>query len=142
MAKKNPWEGLDLAGQVSPSGQLDQQLFQSRPRPEKPVAQDIMVVPAEPQKQGNTEASLHVSVDTSKQENPLPSPPQKATFALPTEVLDALDDIKLTLKRSYGIRLSKEKIVAEAIQQLSADLSEHKKTSLLVNKYSREEGNK
>lgn len=139
--KKNPWEGLDLAGQVTTTGPLDQQLFQSRPRPERAVAQDS-VASSETRKLVNKETGKQDSVDTSDQEIPLPSTLQKATFGLPSEVLDTLEDIKRTLRRTYGIKLSKEKIVAEAIQQLNEDLEKNKERSFLVNTYTRKEGDK
>jgi len=141
MSKKSPYEGFDLAGQVNPSGPLDQQLFQSRPRQSSVVAQDVEP-PSDSQKQGNKETFSPASLETSNQVSPIPSPLQKATFALPTDVLDVLDDIKRTLRRSYGIRLSKEKLVAEAIERMNEDLSKNKEKSFLVNMHTSKEGGK
>jgi len=136
--KKSPYEGFDLVGQVRPNAALDQQLFQSKPRRQT----------QEPSSQVSTEASILDTSGTRKQGNvdtgSLPSKqPQirKATFGLPVEDLDDLDDMKRILSRQYGIRTSKERIVSEGIRLLFEDLQGNKETSILASKLARKQGN-
>lgn len=137
--KKSPYEGFDLVGQVRPNEALDQQLFQSKPRRQ---AQEASI-------QASTEASILDSLETrkdgEKEARPLPSkqpPMRKATFALPVEDLDNLDDMKRILSRQHGIRTSKERIVIEGIRLLFEDLQGNKETSILVSKLTEKQGKK
>ena len=65
---------------------------------------------------------------------------RKATFALPVEDLDNLDDMKRILSRQHGIRTSKERIVIEGIRLLFEDLQANKQTSILVSKLTEKQG--
>ncbi len=147
--KKSPFEGFDLAGQVTTSQPLDQQLFTTRrPRVAQPESAEAIAPPlshetpanTETGKQGNNEARLPVSGETRKEGNKVLPALQKATFALPAADVDALDDIKRLLRREHGIKVTKERIVAEAIRHFYHDLEENKKTSFLVKKLSKGEG--
>ncbi len=137
--KKSPYEGLDLVGQVRPNAALDQQLFESKPRRRTEDASP----------QTSKEASELDSMETRKRGNKetgiLPSKQaqiRKATFGLPVEDLDNLDDMKRILGRQYGIRTSKERIVSEGIRLLFEDLQGNKETSILVSKLTRKQESK
>ncbi len=137
--KKSPYEGFDLVGQVRPNAALDQQLFQSKPRRQAQEAPS----------QASTEASNLASLDPSEQVGkdasvlpPKQPPIRKATFGLPVEDLDNLDDMKRILGRQYGIRTSKERIVSEGIRLLFEDLQANKETSILATKLPRKQGGK
>ncbi len=137
--KKSPYEGFDLAGQVRPNAPLDQQLFQSKPQRQTQAAPS----------QASTEASNPGYLETSEQANKeirnlLSKQPQirKATFGLPVDDLDNLDDMKRILSRQHGIRTSKERIVSEGIRLLFEDLQANKETSILVSKITRKQGGK
>jgi hypothetical protein len=137
--KKSPYEGFDLVGQVRPNAPLDQQLFQSKPR--RQPQEDPPQAPPE----ASDLASLEPSKPGSKETSSLPSKlPQirKATFGLPIEDLDNLDDMKRILSRQYGIRTSKERIVSEGIRLLFEDLQGNKETSILVSKLTGKQGSK
>ncbi len=137
--KKSPYEGFDLVGQVRPNAALDQQLFQSKPRrqtqeaPSQVSTETSNLDNLEARKQGSRDAGI------------LPSKqPQirKATFGLPVEDLDNLDDMKRILSRQHGIRTSKERIVIEGIRLLFADLQANKETSILVSTLTEKQGKK
>ncbi len=137
--KKSPYEGFDLVGQVRPNAALDQQLFQSKPRRQTQAAPS----------QASTEASNPGYLETSKPGNQetrtlLSQQPQirKATFGLPVDDLDNLDDMKRLLSRQHGIRTSKERIVSEGIRLLFEDLQANKETSILVSKLAGKQGGK
>ncbi|MDQ2944978.1 MAG: hypothetical protein M3Y27_03395 [Acidobacteriota bacterium] len=137
--KKSPYEGLDLVGQVRPSEALDQQLFQSKPR------RQMQEAPSQASTETSTLDTLEARKQGSKEANILPSKqPQirKATFGLPVEDLDNLDDMKRILSRQYGIRTSKERIVIEGIRLLFADLQGNKETSILVSTLTGKHGKK
>lgn len=137
--KKSPYEGLDLVGQVRPNEALDQQLFQSKPR--RQTQETPSQVSTETSNLDNLEARKQGSGETSI----LPSKqPQirKATFGLPVEDLDNLDDMKRILSRQHGIRTSKERIVIEGIRLLFADLQANKETSILVSTLTEKQGKK
>lgn len=137
--KKSPYEGFDLVGQVRPNAALDQQLFQSKPRRQTQEAPS----------QASTDTSNLDTLETRKQGNGQTSTlrstqPQmrKATFGLPVEDLDNLDDMKRILSRQHGIRTSKERIVIEGIRLLFADLQANKETSILVSTLTEKQGKK
>jgi len=137
--KKSPYEGFDLVGQVRPNAALDQQLFQSKPRrqtqeaPSQVSTETSNIESLEARRQGSGEASILPSKQAQI---------RKATFGLPVEDLDNLDDMKRILSRQYGIRTSKERIVSEGIRLLFEDLQGNKKTSILAIKLAGKQGNK
>ncbi len=136
--KKSPYEGFDLVGQVRPNAPLDQQLFQSKPRRQ---TQDA---PSHTSTEASNLENLETRKQGDKETSSLPAKQaqiRKATFGLPVEDLDNLDDMKRILSRQYGIRTSKERIVSEGIRLLFEDLQGNKETSILVSKLARKQGN-
>ena len=109
-------------------------------------------------KQANQETSFLENKEAGKQGNqqepsspPLPrvdgSKPEqhqykKVTYKLRTDAVDALEDIKLTLRRNYGIKVSMEAIVQEIILAAYEDLTQNQETSIVVEKFSSKPGNK
>ena len=137
--KKSPYEGFDLISQVRPNAPLDQQLFQSKPR--RQAQETPTQASTEPRKQGNVETSKQEEKDPRSLASKQPEM-RKATFALPVEDLDNLDDMKRILSRQHGIRTSKERIVIEGIRLLFEDLQANKETSILVSKLTEKQGKK
>ena len=78
---------------------------------------------------------------TSKPENQKPDRAgegyTKATYRVRNEATDAVEDMRLLLKRTYGIKALREEIVEEAILAAKRDLLENKEGSFLV-RYLRE----
>ena len=56
----------------------------------------------------------------------------KATYRVRNEATDAVEDMRLLLKRTYGIKALREEIVEEAILAAQRDLLENGETSFLV----------
>ncbi len=56
----------------------------------------------------------------------------KATYRVRNEATDAVEDMRLLLKRTYGIKALREEIVEEAILAAKRDLLENKEGSFLV----------
>ncbi len=66
----------------------------------------------------------------------------KFTYQLDPEVIDLLEDTKRTLRRSYGLKVLLAEIVEEGIKAMCHDVEENKETSVLVQKFSRNQENK
>ncbi len=61
----------------------------------------------------------------------------KATYRVRDEAIDAVEDMRLLLKRTYSIKALREEIVEEAILAAQRDLQENGEASFLV-RYLRE----
>ena len=70
----------------------------------------------------------------------LPDNPEfyrKQTFEFSEGELDFLDEAKLTCKRKYRFRVTKNELVRTALEMLSKDFEQNKETSFLVRKFAR-----
>ncbi len=59
----------------------------------------------------------------------------KATYRVRNEATDAIEDMRLLLKRQYGIKALREEIVEEAILAAQRDLLENREASFLVSHF-------
>jgi len=117
MAKPDPFAGLTLT-QERPlgTGSIEQRLFQ----------------PTQSKQQESP--SSHLDRKTSRQEDTPPAKQQKPKvgFRLSLQGIAALDDMKLRLLRTHGIRALKEDIIEEAIMTLYRDFEAQEGESIIV----------
>lgn len=66
----------------------------------------------------------------------------KVTYRLSLDAIDAVEDIKRTLRRQYSIKVNLEEIAEEAILAAYNDFLENQKNSILVRKFSGKPENK
>ncbi len=98
------------------------------------LARQSTSVPAQ-----TTRSQEHVRLEnqiTSKPEKQKPDRAgegyTKATYRVRNEATDAVEDMRLLLKRTYGIKALREEIVEEAILAAQRDLVENREASFLV----------
>lgn len=139
MASKDPFSGLSLSEQTQPA-KLDQRLFTPGP-PSTPPAPK----PSEPPKSEPIKAvpSPEVSAPkaTTSSTAPKPSaaptprfdlkevPLYKASFLYTQEELEALEDLKLELRREYDVKVTKNELIRSALHMLLEDHSANGKRS-------------
>ena len=107
-----------------------------------------------PRKRGNTETRIHGNVETRKRGNtesdskgteggtaPTAEPPVfdlnkipdcKYTLAFTEEELEALDDLKVNLRKIHGLKAPKIDIIRLALHHLLADYQAQGETSIVV----------
>jgi hypothetical protein len=136
----SPFAGVRLSEQTSlaPS-RLDQQLFDApkpppippertqmptMPKPRKPVSQEPRILP-------NFPASQLPSQEPGKPAAPAPEPVQpfdlqrtplwKTTFVSTEEELEAIEDLKLELRRRFALKATKNDLIRCALHMLIED---------------------
>lgn len=143
MDKKNPFAGLGSAVEAAPG--VDQQLFTppSAPTPTEPTApspqpetsfQGNKETRKEGNKPGRKEPSQQVAVqrpgaalfDLSTQ------PYKKATFVFTEDELEALEDLKIDLRRESAIETTKYDLVRAGLHNLIEDYRLRRNDSFIV----------
>ena len=137
MAKAtSPFTGVRLTDQtpLSTVG-LDQRLFalptrQLRPKPKKREE------PHEVGKEGSRETGKETSQPAKREIGQLfdlnQKPYRKDSFLFTTEEFEALEDLKLELRRKFDLRATKNDLARCAIHDLIQDYKRHKEGSVVV----------
>ncbi len=130
MARDDPFAGIRLSEQAV-AGRLDQRLFTSEPSsppPSKPrptSQPDGLRVPAEavPRAAGPKERTApKVSTSSAKPRFDLAEQPfYKASFLFTQEELEALEDLKLEMRRQYDVKATKNGLIRCALHMLLED---------------------
>jgi hypothetical protein len=60
------------------------------------------------------------------------APNEKETFLCTTDELEALEDLKVKLRRVHGLRSSKQDIERSGIQHLATDYAKNGEASIIV----------
>jgi len=155
MAKTaSPFAGMSLTSQtpIAPVG-TDQRLFiPSQPPPvppakaTTPTQQPIQTL--EPQKRGSTfphkyistKTQKHGSAETLNQGNTVPArrfdirdaASERYTLTFTIEELEALEDVKLELRRWFGVKTQKYNIIRHALHELIEDFERNGEQSILL----------
>jgi len=152
----SPYTGLKLTDQtpLSKPG-LDQQLFSSPP-PRQPAK----IKTQEGRKEGRKEVRKLPSLQATKESTlepwnqgtlELPStearkfdlnttPYKNDTFAFTTEELEAIEDIKLELRRNLDLHTTKNDIIRSAVHNLVEDYRRHGPDSIVVRRVRNKRG--
>jgi len=124
MTRKDPFAGLRLSEQASPTGKLDQQLFVNRPAPKPNPPKSEEVSRAEPSTSGQVLTSVptvDVRSKTSKDFDLLEQPLYKATYNYTQDELEALEDLRLELSRALDRKVTKNEVLRVALHLLIED---------------------
>lgn len=133
MPRTDPFKGLRLSEQAS-DGQLDQRLFadpppqaeperedtgsepteQSKPRPVKPE-------PPPPKPTSPEPVDLRPATLTRSRYDLAEHPLYKASFLFTQPELEALEDLKLELRRDLDAKVTKESVIRTALHMLLED---------------------
>ena len=147
---KDPFANVKLSEQVG----LDQRLFSEEKPPSPPHGGTPATPPESPtqetRKQVSQEGSLPArkvasqerGKDASQQadqgEGSLAEVPVlKNSFLFTEEEWNLFDDLKIALRRTYGIKATKNDLARAAIRFLTEDYQKRKEASFLVKKLSR-----
>lgn len=133
MAKtRDPFSGMKLSQQVG----LDQRLFSEQSSPAAESSKEE--VSQEPSFPGNKEPSQEVGKEAGQEgvkEGSLQDIPiLKNSFLFTEEEWDLLDDIKLDLRRRFGLKATKNDLARAGVRLLADDYQEKKEASFLVRK--------
>jgi hypothetical protein len=133
MKSTSPFAGLKLTEQAVPSAGPDQRLFAPSNQPPPPPSnqgisqatlQARKVGTKEPRNLGNQPAGPSAPI-----EKPLfdlsEAPYRNDTFAFTDQELDAIEDLKLELRRKHDIRATKNSLVRCAVHVLIEDYKQH-----------------
>lgn len=114
---------------------LDQRLFSS-PTPSR---SPIPMKPQETQevgKEGSRETGKETSLPRKREVGQLfdlnEKPYRKDSFLFTTEEFEALEDLKLELRRKFDLRVTKNDLARCALHYLTEDYKRHKDTSVVV----------
>lgn len=110
---------------------LDQKLFSQRP------AYDGQPQTHEVRKEGSREVGKEGSqdIDTRALEGGNERPSRKDSFLFTNEEFEALEDLKLDLRRRFAIRATKNDIVRCALQHLIEDCRSNGELSIAVRRF-------
>ncbi|GEM_PF-2195774 len=157
MADNSPFSGLKLSDQVdSPTRPLDQQLFSSptsvaaKPEPapkldaatpvkessagqaQKPANQDSLQIGKEGSREIGKEASLEGKREVGQLFNLSDKPARKDSFLFTDEEFEAMDDLKLDLRRVHGLKATKNDLARCGLGFLLDDYNHRGDKSELV----------
>jgi hypothetical protein len=139
----DPFAGAKLSQSTQPQGRLDQQLFGSSPTP------PTVSPPSEPRSQIEPSREQLGTVAEEQSRPPTmrdtvtaqPSAPQfdindqpwhKDSFMLTDVEFERLHDLKLTLRRIYDLKVSKNDIVRAAVAHICTDFERDAERSILL----------
>jgi hypothetical protein len=137
MAKStSPFAGKKLTGVTSPAEMsIEQRLFSSSPtqvkadKPKEPETQEVG-------KEGKREVGKEVGKEGSREVGKLfdinANPYRKDSFLFTDEEFEALEDLKLELRRKYDLKATKNDITRSAMQNIFEDYELHKENSIVV----------
>jgi hypothetical protein len=140
MAKSiSPFAGKKLTEStpVTKAG-LDQRLFSSSPiqSTEKPKEAATQKVGKEESREGSREVGKEVGKEESREVGKLfdinANPHRKDSFLFTDEEFEALEDLKLELRRKYDLKATKNDIARSAMQSIFEDYEQHKENSIVV----------
>jgi len=149
MAKPSPFAGVKLSEQTPvQASSLEQRLFSSPAPKLPPQPESVKEAPSktrklenkEARKLGNQEARKEASSSTPPEPTPLFDINQlaykKVAFVFTGEEFDALEDMKIQIRRRFDIRAIKNDLVRCAIHLLIEDYQRNGKASLAVRRLS------
>ncbi len=142
----SPFTGVKLTEQTPfPDARLDQRLFSPAvprpvPKPQSTQTDEIQEGrkegKKESRKEGIKEGEKEASLPGKREEGPLfdlNDPPfQKANFLFTNQEFEALEDLKLDLRRTYDVKASKQDLARCAIHQLIEDYRQQGEASVVV----------
>ena len=135
MAAKNPFLGIRLSEQAAP-GQLEQRLFTTESKPDRasPPTQSSPKASAAPKAEPSRptkEAGSSAALTRARQLKPASLtaarfdlanlPLYKASYVFTQEELEALDDLKLELRRELDSKVTKNDLIRAALHMLIED---------------------
>jgi hypothetical protein len=132
VARDDPFSGLRLSEQTS-DGKLDQRLFAPQPapppapkpepppatEPAKPAAKPAR--PAQPQKQPKQPETHKLLASPAPRFDLGDEPLYKASYLFTQAELEALEDLKLELRRQYDTKVTKNDLMRSALHLLLED---------------------
>lgn len=137
MAKPSasPFAGVKLTEQTPMASRVDQRLFSPTPQPASPAPpprnqgskQGTNLATLEPRNLGNQAAKPATPRFSLSQ-----VPYHNNTFSFTDEELDAIEDLKLVLRRKHGLRATKNDIVRSAIHMIVEDFQIHGEASIIA----------
>ena len=142
----SPFAGVKLSEQTPLAGSgLDQRLFTSASPRQAPKSRVAQHVPAQERGNPRTQvpgklASQEVGQETSQSASPEQgqgfdlnaTPFRKDTFLFTPQEFEALEDLKLELRRRFDLKATKNDLARCALQHLLEDYRRHGETSLVV----------
>lgn len=148
MAGNDPFRGIKLSEQAHAQG-LEQRLFAPTPptraaEPQKPAEKPPVAPksstpkPEAPQPAAAAKVSLKPASLTSAAFNLDDEALYKASYVFTPQELEALEDLKLELKRELDSKVTKNDLVRAAIHMLVEDYRTHFSRSYVVRKIKRE----
>ena len=146
MPKQRPFAGLKLS--ESTSVPVDQRLFSTEPvqRPSGPVKNPLsQEVGKEGTREGGNEVGKQASQPASKPVglafDLAVKPYRKDSFLFTADEWEALEDLKLTLRRTYGLDATKNDLARCALHALIEDFKSKGEASMAVRRL-RQKGGK
>jgi hypothetical protein len=138
----SPFAGKKLTGETNPTElSVEQRLFSSSPtqagigkpkeaeETKKPETQEVG-------KEGSREVGKEVGKEGSREVGKLfdinAIPYRKDSFLFTDEEFEALEDLKLELRRKYDLKATKNDIARSAMQNIFEDYELHKENSIVV----------
>jgi hypothetical protein len=121
--RKDPFAGIPLSEQ-SATGKLDQRLFAPVPSSVAPAKPERAAAPPSAMPTA-TQSGYVGEANASKPAGPKfdldDQPLYKATFAFTQDELEALEDLKLELRRAHDRRVTKNDLIRAGLHQLFED---------------------
>ena len=131
MPRNDPFSGQRLSEQA-PAGKIEQRLFTREPPAAPPTPQPS--APSKVVQQGKSPSATDApSVSPSSVASPKPSPADaqrfdlkeeplyKASYLFTQDELEALEDLKLELRREYDTKVTKNDLIRSALHLLLED---------------------
>jgi hypothetical protein len=135
----SPFAGIKLTEPAPPAPGPDQRLFAPAPLPAKrapsqatkqATLEPSKVGTLEPRKQGPLESHGAAVAETQVLFDLTEQPYRNDTFTFTDRELDAVEDLKIDLRRQHGIRATKNNLVRCAVHLLVEDYQRNKGESV------------
>ncbi len=145
MADDNPFSGMRLSEQAG-VGKLDQRLFTQEKTPQSPaVAPSVVESSLSPTAETKATAPVappplktpKIEIGSGKRFDLKEEPLYKATFVFTQDELEALEDLKLELRRDLDKKVTKFDLVRTGLHMLFEDHAEHAGQSYATRKIRR-----
>lgn len=133
--KASPFAGIKLTEQTPSAGGLDQRLFASstaQQQPSKTRPQVFQEVGKEAKKETGKEASQPGKSEGSRGFDLNIRPYRKDSFLFTTEEFEALEDLKLELRRKFDLKVTKNDLARSGLHYLVEDYKRHGEASIAV----------
>lgn len=130
MAANDPFRGMRLSEQSGPT-KLEQQLFAPTPTPKPPAVKPpepeqsaprrLMTTPAAPAAPTEKLAAVRPASLATPRFKLAEEPLHKATYVFTQPELEALEDLKLELRRGQDAKVTKNDLIRSALHMLIED---------------------